>query len=76
MRNVVGEVTLDELLSKRDMISARIEQIVDKATDPWGIKVESVDLKHIQLPDDMKRTMAKEAEAEREREKPLPGYSG
>ena len=67
MRDVVGEVTLDELLKERDRISHRIQQIVDKATDPWGIKVESLELKHIELPDDMKRTMAKEAEAEREK---------
>ena len=67
MRDVVGEVTLDELLKERDRISHRIQQIVDKATDPWGIKVDSVELKHIELPDDMKRTMAKEAEAEREK---------
>lgn len=67
MRDVVGEVELDELLSKRDQISNRIKALVDEATDPWGIKVNSVDLKHIELPDDMKRTMAKEAEAEREK---------
>jgi regulator of protease activity HflC (stomatin/prohibitin superfamily) len=67
MRDVVGEVTLDELLSNRDAISQRIQQIVDKATDPWGIKVVSVDLKHIELPEDMKRTIAKQAEAEREK---------
>lgn len=67
MRNVVGETTLDELLSKRDTISKKIEDIVDKATDPWGIEVISVELKDVLLPDDMKRTMAKEAEAERER---------
>ena len=67
MRDVVGEATLDELLSNRDQISKRIQQIVDKATDPWGIKVDSVDLKHVELPEDMKRTMAKEAESEREK---------
>jgi len=67
MRNVVGETTLDELLSKRDTISKKIEEIVDKATDPWGIEVISVELKDVLLPEDMKRTMAKEAEAERER---------
>lgn len=67
MRDVVGEVTLDELLSNRDAISGRIQQIVDAATDPWGIKVVSVDLKHIELPKDMQRTIAKQAEAERER---------
>lgn len=67
MRNVVGEVTLDQLLSNRDQISNKIEIIVDKATDPWGIKVDSVDVKDVVLPEDMKRTMAKEAESERER---------
>ena len=67
MRDVVGEVTLDKLLGERKSISKRIQQIVDKTTDPWGVKVESVELKHIELPKDMKRTMAKEAEAEREK---------
>jgi regulator of protease activity HflC (stomatin/prohibitin superfamily) len=67
MRDVVGEVTLDELLSKRDDISHKIRTIVDKATDPWGIKVESVELKHIELPEQLKRTIGKEAEAEREK---------
>ena len=67
MRNIVGEVELDELLSKRDAISERIKEIVDKATDPWGIKVESVDLKDVLLPQDMKRTISKQAEAEREK---------
>jgi len=67
MRDVVGEVSLDDLLSKRDQISDRIQTIVDKATDPWGIKVVSVDLKHIELPKDMQRTIAKQAEAEREK---------
>src|SRR3989344_1300988 len=67
MRDVVGEVSLDELLSKRDTISKRIKEIVDKATDPWGIKVESVELKHVELPEQLKRTIGKEAEAERER---------
>jgi len=67
MRDVVGEVTLDELLTNRDEISQRIQEIVDKASDPWGIKIESVDLKHIELPENMKRTIAKQAEAEREK---------
>ena len=67
MRDVVGEVTLDDLLTQRDTISSRIKDIVDKVSDKWGIKVESVDLKHIELPENMKRTMGKEAEAERER---------
>jgi len=67
MRNIVGEVELDELLSNRDEISAKIQQIVDKATDPWGIQVQTVDLKDVILPQDMKRTMSKQAEAEREK---------
>lgn len=67
MRNAAGEVTLDELLKNRDEVAARIKEIVDKASDPWGIKVESVELKDIGLPENMKRTMAKEAEAEREK---------
>lgn len=67
MRDVVGEVTLDELLGNRDTISKRIRDIVDKQSDPWGIKVESVELKHIELPGDMVRIMARQAEAEREK---------
>jgi regulator of protease activity HflC (stomatin/prohibitin superfamily) len=67
MRNIVGEVTLDELLKNRDEIAKRIEAIVDKTSDPWGIDVEAVELKDIGLPDDLKRTMAKAAEAEREK---------
>ena len=57
MRDVVGEVSLDELLSKRDSVSKKIQLIVDKATDPWGIKVSSVELKHIELPEQLKRTI-------------------
>ncbi len=67
MRDVVGETSLDELLSKRDSISSRIKEIVDKATDPWGIKVDSVELKHVELPENLKRVIGKEAEAEREK---------
>lgn len=67
MRNIVGEVDLDELLSNRDEVSERIKSIVDKQTDPWGIKVESVELKDVVLPEEMKRTIAKQAEAEREK---------
>ncbi len=67
MRNVVGEVDLDEVLTKRDTISESILKIVDEATDPWGIDVTSVELKDIILPEGMKRTMAKQAEAEREK---------
>lgn len=67
MRNAVGEVTLENLLKNRDHIAKRIEEVVDKASDPWGIDVSSVELKDIVLPPDLKRTMAKVAEAERER---------
>lgn len=68
MRNIVGSVTLDELLSQRDKISAEICKIVDEATDPWGIKVENVELKDVALPEEMKRVIAKVAEAEREKQ--------
>jgi regulator of protease activity HflC (stomatin/prohibitin superfamily) len=67
MRNVVGEVELDELLAERNKISDRIRGIIDSATDPWGIKVDNVELKDVSLPQDMERTIAKQAEAERER---------
>lgn len=68
MRNAVGEVSLDELLSERDMISKKICEIIDKATDPWGIKVENVELKDVSLPEEMKRVIARVAEAEREKQ--------
>ncbi|RJQ56034.1 MAG: slipin family protein [Actinobacteria bacterium] len=67
MRNVVGEVDLDELLSERERLSERIRLIVDKASDAWGIKVDSVELKEIVLPEEMKRVIARQAEAEREK---------
>lgn len=67
MRNVVGEMDLDELLSNRERASKKIKDIVDMLTDPWGISVDNVELKDITLPEDMKRTIAKQAEAERER---------
>ncbi len=67
MRNAVGEVTLDDLLKNREEIAAKIQTIVDNATDPWGIKVEAVELKDVVLPNDLKRTMAKVAEADREK---------
>ena len=67
MRDIVGETTLDKLLSERESVSLRIKELVDKASDPWGIKVNSVELKDILLPSDMKRVIAKEAEAEREK---------
>lgn len=67
MRNIVGEVTLDELLSSRQSIADKIEKIVDAATGNWGVEVSTVELKDINLPQDMVRTIAKQAEAERER---------
>lgn len=67
MRRVAGEATLDELLSNREKIAEQILQIVDKTTDDWGIDVETVELKDIELPESMIRTMAKQAEAEREK---------
>jgi regulator of protease activity HflC (stomatin/prohibitin superfamily) len=67
MRNIVGGAELDEVLSQRDKLSERIQQIVDKETDEWGITVENVELKDFFLPEDMERTIAKQAEAERER---------
>ncbi|MFA5842561.1 MAG: slipin family protein [Candidatus Gracilibacteria bacterium] len=67
MRNVVGSVTLDHLLQNREELSVTIQTIIDKETEAWGIDVQGVELKDIMIPDDMKRTMAKAAEAERER---------
>jgi SPFH/Band 7/PHB domain protein len=67
LRDVTGNFDLDELLSKRDEISSQIKEIVDAQTDKWGIDIESVKLQNIELPSDMKRAMAKQAEAERER---------
>lgn len=67
MRNIVGTVTLDQLLSGRETISDEIQKIVDEATDPWGVKVDDVELKDISLPEEMKRVIARVAEAEREK---------
>lgn len=67
MRNIVGEVTLDELLASRDKIADRIREIVDKETDAWGLKVQNVELKDVKLPPDLERTIGKQAEAEREK---------
>ena len=67
MRNAVGSVSLDELLSEREKLSETICKVIDEATDPWGIKVENVELKDVTLPEDMKRVIAKVAEAEREK---------
>ncbi len=67
LRSVLGQSALDELLSQRDVINQKLQEIIDKQTEPWGIKVTSVELKDVSLPDSMKRAMAKQAEAERER---------
>jgi len=67
MRNVVGGTSLDDLLSQRNEIADKIRLIIDQATDEWGLKVESVELKDIILPEEMKRVIARQAEAERER---------
>ena len=67
LRSVCGQAELDELLSERDKISLHLQEILDKDTDPWGIKVSKVEIKHIDLPPEMQRAMAKQAEAERER---------
>jgi regulator of protease activity HflC (stomatin/prohibitin superfamily) len=67
LRSIVGQVELDELLCERDKINKRLQDIIDKQSDPWGIKISLVEVKHIDLPLEMKRAMAKQAEAERER---------
>jgi regulator of protease activity HflC (stomatin/prohibitin superfamily) len=67
MRSVCGEAELDDLLAEREKLNVKLQEILDKQTDPWGIKVTNVEIKHIDLPDEMKRAMAKQAEAERER---------
>jgi regulator of protease activity HflC (stomatin/prohibitin superfamily) len=67
LRSVCGQVELDEILAERDKINTRLQTILDKHTDPWGIKVSNVEVKHIDLPQEMQRAMAKQAEAERER---------
>ena len=67
LRSVCGQVELDEILSEREKINLHLQEILDRSTDPWGIKVTLVEVKHIDLPEEMKRAMAKQAEAERER---------
>jgi regulator of protease activity HflC (stomatin/prohibitin superfamily) len=67
LRSVCGQAELDELLSAREKINSQLQEILDTQTDPWGIKVATVELKHIDLPQEMQRSMAKQAEAERER---------
>jgi len=67
LRSTLGEVELDDLLSEREKLNLRLQEIIDKRTDPWGIKVTLVEMKHVDLPENMQRAIAKQAEAERER---------
>jgi regulator of protease activity HflC (stomatin/prohibitin superfamily) len=67
LRSVLGQVDMDDLLSERDRVNQRLQQILDQHTDPWGIKVSAVEVKHVDLPPDMQRAMARQAEAEREK---------
>ena len=67
LRSVLGQADLDDLLSKRDKLNDQLQEIIDRHTDPWGIKVSMVEVKHVDLPQDMQRAMARQAEAEREK---------
>jgi len=67
LRSVLGEMELDDLLQKREEINTRLQSILDRQTDPWGIKVSNVELKHVDISNDLRRAMARQAEAERER---------
>ncbi|MDL1956443.1 MAG: slipin family protein [Candidatus Desulfofervidus auxilii] len=76
LRSVCGEAELDELLSEREKINTKLQDILDRHTDPWGIKVTTVEIKHIDLPQEMQRAMAKQAEAERERRSKIINAEG
>lgn len=76
LRSVCGQVELDEILSQREKVNLQIQDILDRSTDPWGIKVSLVEVKHIDLPEEMKRAMAKQAEAERERRAKIINAAG
>jgi len=76
LRSVCGQEELDELLSEREKINSRIQEILDLDTEPWGVKVSKVEIKQIDLPDEMKRAMAKQAEAERERRSKIINAEG
>jgi len=67
LRSVLGQAELDELLSERDQLNAKLQEIIDNSTDPWGVKVSAVEVKHVDLPTEMQRAMARQAEAEREK---------
>jgi len=76
LRSVLGQSPLDDLLSQRDVINQRLQEIIDKQTEPWGVKVTAVEVKEVALPDSMKRAMAKQAEAERERRAKIVNAEG
>lgn len=76
LRNVLGQFELDELLTERDIINHRLQTILDSETDQWGIKVDSVEIKHVDLPQEMQRAMARQAEAERERRSKIIAAEG
>jgi regulator of protease activity HflC (stomatin/prohibitin superfamily) len=76
LRSVVGQAELDELLAHRDKINQTLQEIIDRQTDPWGVKVTSVEIKDVSLPEGMKRAMAKQAEAERERRAKIVNAEG
>jgi regulator of protease activity HflC (stomatin/prohibitin superfamily) len=76
LRSVLGQVDLDDLLSQRDRLNQDLQQILDQHTDPWGIKVSAVEVKHVDLPADMQRAMARQAEAEREKRAKIIHASG
>ena len=76
LRAVLGEVELDDLLSKREDVNIRLQEIIDQHSDPWGVKVSMVEVKHVDLPPDMQRAIAKQAEAEREKRAKIIHASG
>src|SRR3954471_527188 len=76
LRSVLGQSPLDDLLSQRDAINLKLQEIIDKQTEPWGVKVTAVEVKEVALPDSMKRAMAKQAEAERERRAKIVNAEG
>ena len=76
LRSVLGQSPLDDLLSQRDLINQKLQEIIDRQTEPWGIKVTAVEIKDVALPDSMKRAMAKQAEAERERRAKIVNAEG
>src|SRR5260221_10746758 len=76
LRSVLGQAPLDDLLSQRDVINQKLQEIIDHQTEPWGVKVTSVEVKDVALPDSMKRAMAKQAEAERERRAKIVNAEG